>query len=56
MAMREQLARDLGDSRSLQWRPESQGSIDRVTAHAFNCAEGYREQDMLSLEIGRAHV
>lgn len=49
MAMREQLARDLGDSRSLQWRPESQGSIDRVTAHAFNCAEGYREQDMLSL-------
>lgn len=49
MSLREQLARDLGDSHSLQWRPESQGSIDRVTGHAFVGAEGYRSDDMLAL-------
>lgn len=47
--MREQLAKDITDAHSLQWKSERAGSVDRITAKGFAAVRGDREAMMEAL-------
>jgi len=49
LGLREQLSKDLSDSRSLQWIEGKTGSVDRVTAVGMIAAQGHREAALEAL-------